>query len=86
MGIGEHPQQLEEMDKLLGYLLNQLETLKIYSELNIIIVSDHGMVDVSEERIINIDDYNIPGTIHGKGPLMSIIDRDFSKVNYWYVK
>jgi len=34
------------------------------------------MVDVSEQKVINIDDFNIPGTIHGKGPLMSIIDRN----------
>ena len=48
---------VEEMDKLLGYLLQKLETLIIYSNLNVFIVSDHGMTNVSEKKRIVLDDY-----------------------------
>ena len=48
---------IEEMDNLLGYLLQNLESLEIFSNLNLIIVSDHGMTNVSKERRIVLDDY-----------------------------
>ena len=48
---------IKEMDSLLGYIITRLETLDIYNQLNIIIVSDHGMTDVSSKRIIVLDDY-----------------------------
>ena len=46
-----------EMDSLLGYLMESLEKLEIYGELNMFVVSDHGMADVSNERLIILDDY-----------------------------
>ena len=63
--------QIKASDYILGYLMNSLKQLDIYDNINIIIVSDHGMVDVSEERVINIDDFNLPGTIEGRGPIMN---------------
>lgn len=48
---------VEEMDSLLGYLMESLEKLEIYDKLNLFVVSDHGMTDVSSERLIILDDY-----------------------------
>ena len=48
---------IEEMDRLLEYTLDKLENLEIYDDLNIIIVSDHGMEDVSKDRVILLDKY-----------------------------
>ena len=48
---------VSEMDALLGYLMNSLEKLIIYDDLNIFLVSDHGMADVSSERLIILDDF-----------------------------
>jgi len=48
---------VSEMDTLLGYLFEKLEKLSIYSSLNIFVLSDHGMADVSTERLIILDDY-----------------------------
>ena len=48
---------VKEMDALLGYLINSLEKLTIYAEMDIFVVSDHGMVDVNSERMIFLDDY-----------------------------
>jgi alkaline phosphatase D len=47
------------MDSLLGYLMESLEKLEIYDKLNMFVVSDHGMVDVSNKRMIILDDYII---------------------------
>ena len=46
-----------EMDNLLGYIISQLKELEIYEKLDIIIVSDHGMTDVSEDRLILLDQH-----------------------------
>jgi len=68
--------QIKESDNILGYLLRSLTKLDIYNRTNILIVSDHGMVDVSKEKVINIDDFNISGIIDGKGPVMNVITQD----------
>ena len=65
--------QIELADSILGYLFKSIENLNIKNQINIIIVSDHGMVDVSEDRLINIDDYiNINYEVYGKGPYVEI--------------
>ena len=46
-----------EMDSLLGYLIESLERLEIYDKMDMFVVSDHGMVDVSSERLISLDRY-----------------------------
>ena len=72
----EVDEQIKESDNILGYLLRSLTKLDIYNRTNILIVSDHGMVDVSKEKVINIDDFNISGIIDGKGPVMNVITQD----------
>ena len=73
----EVDEQIKESDNILGYLMDSLKKLNIYDNINIVIVSDHGMVNVSENKVINIDDFNLPGEFEGKGPLMSYkIDSD----------
>ena len=66
-------EQIKKSDDILGYLLRSLAELDIYNQINLVIVSDHGMVDVSKNRVINIDDLNIPGIIDGKGPIVNIL-------------
>ncbi len=51
------PEVVEEMDSILGYLLNQIQTLTIADNINLIIVSDHGMASVDTSRFIVLDDY-----------------------------
>ncbi len=50
-------QAIEEADALIGYLTSQLDSLGLTENLNKIVVSDHGMTQLSRERIIYIDDY-----------------------------
>jgi len=69
--------QIKESDKILGQLIKELKTLDIYNNINIVIVSDHGMVNVSNERLININDHLPEWTrnnqnLYGRGPVMNI--------------
>ena len=45
-----------EVDATLGYLIEQLEEIGIWPDINIIIVSDHGMAQLSEEKLIFLED------------------------------
>ena len=73
--------QIKISDDVLGYLLESLKKLDIYDRINIVIVSDHGMVDVSAEKVINIDDFNINWVVDGKGPIMSIQEKIIGAIN-----
>ncbi len=46
-----------ELDQLLGKLIKGLEQLDIYSQLNLIVLSDHGMTATSPERVIDLTAY-----------------------------
>jgi len=72
-------EQIKKSDEILGYLLKSLTRLDIFNKINLIVLSDHGMATVSEERVINIDDFNIDGIIDGEGPLVSIKDTSQSR-------
>jgi len=63
--------EIKSSDDILGYLLKSISKLDIFNKINVVIVSDHGMVDVSESKVINIDNFNLPGILDGKGPMMS---------------
>jgi alkaline phosphatase D len=46
-----------EVDAQIGILLEGLRADGILDELNIMVVGDHGMTDLSAERIVYLDDY-----------------------------
>tara|TARA_Y100000996_G_scaffold331257_1_gene267513 strand:+ start:1055 stop:2299 length:1245 start_codon:yes stop_codon:yes gene_type:complete len=46
-----------QSDQILGYLLEQLNTLDIKDQINLIILSDHGMSTVTQEKLIYLDDF-----------------------------
>ncbi len=48
---------IEEMDIVLGYLLEEIQTLTIAEQINLILVSDHGMASVDTTQFIVLDDY-----------------------------
>ena len=73
--------KITESDYILGYLLRSLTKLDIYNNIDLVVVSDHGMVDVSKNKIINISNYNIPGIVDGRGPIMNILSDDKSIID-----
>ena len=48
---------IQEADSLMGYLVHQMQAKGLWGNTNLIIVSDHGMANVSRERLIVLDDY-----------------------------
>jgi predicted AlkP superfamily pyrophosphatase or phosphodiesterase len=46
---------IKRADELLGYLMEQLAAAGLADQVNILIVSDHGMAELSEDRVILID-------------------------------
>jgi predicted AlkP superfamily pyrophosphatase or phosphodiesterase len=62
------------VDSVLGYLMNGLNNMDIKDSVNLIIVSDHGMTEVSHSRIINIEEIisNKNIKIFGKGSSMNL--------------
>lgn len=43
-------------DSLLGYLMEQIEAKGLTNSVNILLTSDHGMVELSEDKVILLDD------------------------------
>ena len=62
------------VDKAIGHLINGLEAQNILNEVNIMIVSDHGMTETPDTKVINIADYiNLDDVVTvGGGPFMEI--------------
>jgi predicted AlkP superfamily pyrophosphatase or phosphodiesterase len=47
---------MQEVDRTLGYLINELDRIGMWPNVNIVITSDHGMAEVSNEKVIVIDE------------------------------
>jgi predicted AlkP superfamily pyrophosphatase or phosphodiesterase len=47
----------ENVDRALGQLRAKLETMPVAKSLNVIVVSDHGMSQLSRDRVIYLEDY-----------------------------
>ena len=67
-----------EVDEAIGHLLNGLEERGILNDVNLLIVSDHGMVETPIDQIINIADYiDLDSVVTiGGGPFMEIRPND----------
>ncbi len=50
-------QAIMHLDSLVGMLVDSLKAMGIFQRTNIMIVSDHGMTQLSPERVILLDDY-----------------------------
>lgn len=49
--------KLHELNEVLGYLINELKKHDLFNKLNLIITSDHGMEEISEETSIFLDTF-----------------------------
>ncbi|NPV11011.1 MAG: alkaline phosphatase family protein [Ignavibacteria bacterium] len=73
------------VDSMLGLLINSLKKIEMEDKVNIIVVSDHGMTEVSDKRIIKIEeilkDYKCK--FYGMGTSI-MIDAEPDKLNEIY--
>ncbi|NQU27445.1 MAG: alkaline phosphatase family protein [Candidatus Marinimicrobia bacterium] len=79
---------VRELDALLGTLMEGLEGLDIYDQLNTIIVSDHGMAATSPQRTIDLAAYaNMNGIIQeNSGTFSSLYGGSPKKLKRVYKK
>uniref|UniRef100_UPI003AAB659C ectonucleotide pyrophosphatase/phosphodiesterase family member 5 n=1 Tax=Centroberyx gerrardi TaxID=166262 RepID=UPI003AAB659C len=45
------------IDEKLGFLRNELKKARLYDKVNLIVTSDHGMTQLSKDKIIELDEY-----------------------------
>ena len=77
-----------KMDSILGYIEKNISKLDIKDSLDVIIVSDHGMVDVSVDKTILIDNYielDRADNVNGGGALMLINSDNSQLINQFYL-
>jgi predicted AlkP superfamily pyrophosphatase or phosphodiesterase len=48
---------IQSVDSTIGYLISGLQSRKLYNQVNVMVVSDHGMTALDPERITYLDDY-----------------------------
>lgn len=48
---------IQQADELVGYLTQKLNELGLIDQTNVIIVADHGMAQVSDERLVFVDEF-----------------------------
>lgn len=48
---------LQEMDRIVEYLLAELKKYQLLDKMNIIILSDHGMLEVPKENLIDFREW-----------------------------
>ena len=57
-------QAIQRADSLVGYLINKLQKHHLDDITNVIIVADHGMTELSRERLVFLDDYINPDDVN----------------------
>ncbi|HWR14467.1 MAG TPA: alkaline phosphatase family protein [Terriglobales bacterium] len=69
---------VQEADNAVGLLLNGLRLRGVEDQVNIIVVSDHGMAPISTKKIVYLDDYIDPKTVQivDGSPVLSLRPKD----------
>ena len=47
---------LEKLNNVIGHLIKQLKDAELYDSMNIIITADHGMAELSEDRLVLLEE------------------------------
>jgi predicted AlkP superfamily pyrophosphatase or phosphodiesterase len=71
----ENKKMVVKMDSIMGELSRRLDQLSIGKQINLIIVSDHGMADISNDKKVAVLDYLKPEWLGYKeviNPIMSL--------------
>ncbi len=65
---------IASLDSVLGYLFLKIKAVNMIDSVNVILVSDHGMTEVSDKRIINIGKLlrNFKCKLQNSGPFMMV--------------
>jgi ectonucleotide pyrophosphatase/phosphodiesterase family protein 5 len=50
----EIKEQVEILDERVGYLISKLKELTLFDKVNIVLLSDHGFVEIEQSKIMNV--------------------------------
>lgn len=79
---------VREVDRTIGYLIDELKRINVWPNVHILITSDHGMTEVSDDRVILLDkiiDLNLVDVID-LNPVAMMEPKDFANRNAIYEK
>ena len=78
----ETAMMVTKIDSLFGILITKLEQLPIVKNLNILVVSDHGMTEISSERTIDLSNHIETSKMkqEGSGPYSLLYDMDKNEI------
>ncbi|XP_056150713.1 ectonucleotide pyrophosphatase/phosphodiesterase family member 5 [Lampris incognitus] len=67
-----------DIDEKLGFLRNELRKAGLYENVNLIVTSDHGMTQLSTDKIIELDEYVSRElyTLVDKSPVVGILPKE----------
>ncbi|XP_031721985.1 ectonucleotide pyrophosphatase/phosphodiesterase family member 5 [Anarrhichthys ocellatus] len=75
---------IADIDEKLGFLINELKKAGLYQSVNLIVTSDHGMAQLSPDKIIELDEYVSRDlyTWVDKSPVVALLPKEgkFDKV------
>lgn len=74
---------IARLDSLIGVLFNKLDEIKLRDSVNLIIVSDHGMTEISTDRYVNIEEIASCRSckFFNRGAVMNIFIKSKSEVD-----
>ena len=79
---------VREADRTIGYLIDELKRIEVWPDVHILITSDHGMTEVSNDRVIHLDkiiDLELVDVIDWS-PVAMMEPKDFANRNAIYEK
>ncbi|MEP0860766.1 MAG: alkaline phosphatase family protein [Ignavibacterium sp.] len=74
---------IARLDSLIGFLFKKLDEIKLRDSVNLIIVSDHGMTEISKDRYVNIEEIANCNSckFFNRGAVMNIFINDKNEVD-----
>ena len=79
---------LNDVDTAINYLISQLDKIHLLSKINMVIVSDHGMIETKSNSFLIIDSLLDSKKIKWfeAGPVATIIPKDIDDIESFYIK
>ena len=81
--------KVEYLDSLVGVLMHKISRLPIADRINLIVTSDHGMTEISDERVVNMHPYLKPEwcrVIDGKNANIGIYKARIQRFGVQFIK
>ncbi|XP_062857395.1 ectonucleotide pyrophosphatase/phosphodiesterase family member 5 [Trichomycterus rosablanca] len=69
---------IKDIDNKLGFLRDELKKVGLYDKINLIVTSDHGMTQLSQDKVIELDIYVSRDlyTLIDKSPVVGILPKE----------